>query len=55
MYWHVPSCITSLVVRATQAEEVSATSAVWGGPETPTTREGSDTSTAGSGPAVTVT
>jgi hypothetical protein len=46
MYQHVASSITSSAVRAPRAEEVSATSAVRGGPKTPTSGEGSDTSTA---------
>jgi hypothetical protein len=55
MYRHVTSSITSSAVRASRAEEVSATSAVRGGPETPTDGEGSNASTAGRRPAVIVT
>jgi hypothetical protein len=44
-YQHVASSITSSAMRATRVEEVSATSAVGGGPETPTSGKGSDTST----------
>jgi hypothetical protein len=55
IYRHVPSSITSSAVRATRAEEVSATSAVGGGPGTSVAGEGSGTSMAGRRLAVTVT
>jgi hypothetical protein len=47
MYRHVASSITSSADRAPQAEEVSATFVVRGGPGTSAVGEGSDTSTAG--------
>jgi hypothetical protein len=55
MYRHISSSITSSAERATRVEEVSATSAVGGGPETPTSGKGSDTSTAGGRLVVAVT
>jgi hypothetical protein len=55
MYRHVATSIAFSVVRATRAEEVSATSAVGGGLETPTSGKGSDTSTAAGRLAVAIT
>jgi hypothetical protein len=55
MYRHVASSITSSTVRAPRAKEVSAISAVGGGPGTSAVGEGPDTSTAGRRLAVAAT
>jgi hypothetical protein len=47
MYQQVASSITSSTVRVIWSEEVSAISAVGGGPEVSTAGEGPDTLTAG--------